>query len=203
MKLFTKTLVLLVAVMLFSMAGFAATSASGASSISPTLKVNVNVQTAVQLTLATAAGAPNCAITSPGPQDYSIDLGNVNGLGVATGGCSQAVATSATNATWGTQYQLTPKYSGFTATGATISLTAPAFTNASTLTLVEGNASGSMTNVPTSGTTHNFAVASSGTAVSRWLGVVVSNANGAGAFPGTAAAAGNDSTIVTFLMTVP
>jgi hypothetical protein len=60
-----------------------------------------------------------------------------------------------------------------------------------------------MSAVPASGTTHQIAVATSGTAISRALGVTVSNADGAGAFPGTAGGSGADSSLVTFTMTVP
>ncbi len=203
MKLLTRTTVLLLAVALFSVAGFAATSAAGVNTVAPTMTVNVNVQTAVSLTVSTGAAVNSCLVTAPGPgTDYSIDFGNVNGLGIGNPTCG-AVTPGAGNATYSTNYTLLPVYSGFTATAATISVTAPAFTHNTILSLVEGGTAGTMGAVPTSGTAHNVSGLASGTAVSRYLGVVVTAGNGLGAFPGTAGAPGADSTIVTFTMTVP
>jgi hypothetical protein len=170
--------------------------------VAPTLNVSVNVQTAVSLALSTGTDAGSCTISSGGGGDFSINLGNVNGLGIGTPACGTVASVSSANATYATNYQLTPSYSGFTATTAAIALTAPAFSHGA-LTLEEGAAAGSMTAVPTSGTTHTVAASASGTPVSRYLGVLVSNANGASAFPGTAGASGADSTLVTFTMTVP
>ena len=184
---------------------FASTSGTATNTLSTTLNVSVNVQTAVQLTITTGVGGLGtpCTVSPGGGGDFSISLGNVNGLGVGAPTCGGVQAVTASNATYATNYQITPSYSGFTASTATITLTAPAFTHGSTLTLVEGPTSAGLTAVPASGTTHQIAVAASGTAISRALGVTVSNANGAGAFPGTAGGSGADSTLVTFTMTVP
>ncbi len=184
---------------------YAATFATASASLTTTLNVTVNDQTAIQLLISTGTLAPGtpCTVTAGGVGDYTIAFGNVNGLGVGTPSCGGVTAVTATNATYATNYQVTPTWSGFTATTATVSLTAPGFVHASTLTLFEGATTGTMTTIPTTGITHNIAVTASGTAISRFLGVQVSNANGAGAFPGTAAASGADSNLVTFTMTVP
>lgn len=205
MRKFINLAICLTVVMSVATMASAATSATAASTVAPTLKVNVNVQTAVMLTLSTGASAPGtpCAVNAGGGGDFNVDFGNVNGLGIGTPTCGGVVATTASNATYATSYKLTPSYSGFTATGATISLTAPAFTHSGTLTLVEGDTTGTLTAVPTSGTAHNFAAASSAVTIEHFIGVQVSNSNGATAFPGTAAASGADSTVVTFTMTVP
>ena len=183
--------------------GFATTFTTASNTVAPTLSVSVNVQTAVSLTMATGSVSGSCTVSAGGGGDFSINLGNVNGLGVGTPTCGSVSSVTASNATYATNYQITPSYSGFTATTSTVSLTAPAFTHSGTLTLEEGSAAGSMTTVPTSGTAHAIAVTTSGTAISRYLGVQVSNANGSGAFPGTAGGSGADSTLVTFTMTVP
>src|SRR5262249_58259993 len=135
-----------------------------------------------------------------GGHDYAVDFGNVNGLGIGNPTCG-AVAVSPSNATYSTNYQVTPSYSGFTATSATIDVFANAFNHPGTLSLVEGATAGTMTAVPTSSGSHQFAASASGTAMSRYLGIVVSNANGVAAFPGTAAASGADNTVVTFTLT--
>ena len=185
--------------------GFAATSATATNALATTLNVSVNVQTAVELTIATGTGGLGtpCTVSAGGGGDFSISLGNINGLGVGTPSCGGVQAVTAASATYATNYQITPSFSGFTSSTATLSLTAPAFTHSATLTLVEGATSAGMTAVPTSGTTHQILNNTSGTAISRALGVTVSNADGAGAFPGTAGGSGSDSTLLTFSMTVP
>ena len=69
--------------------GFAATSGTAVSTLATTLNVSVNVQTAVQLTVATGAGGLGtpCTVSAGGGGDFSISLGNVNGLGVGTPSC--------------------------------------------------------------------------------------------------------------------
>jgi hypothetical protein len=195
MKLLTKTLVLLVALVLFSVAGFAATFATGTNTVSPTMKVNVTVQSAVQLTLSNGASGTHCIISAGAPEDYSINFGNVNGLGVGTPTCG-TVSTTAADATYVTDYQLTPSFSGFVGTTASIAIGATAFSNPGTLTLKEGAAAGSVAAVPVAPAVvlNN---ATSGTPITRYLGVTVKNQNGAGAFTGA------DSSVVTFTLTVP
>src|SRR2546423_5402626 len=195
MKLLMKTLVLLVVVALFSVAGFAATSATGTNTVSPTMRVNVTVQNAVQLTLSTGGSGTACAIAAGAPQDYAINFGNVNGLGIGTPTCG-AVSSTATDATYVTDYQLTPSFSGFTGTTASIAIGATAFTNPGTLALKEGATAGTVAAVPVAAAVvlNN---AASGTPITRYLGVTVQNQNGATAFTGA------DSSIVTFTLTVP
>src|SRR5580765_5796874 len=101
MKGLTKIVVVLIAVTLFSVTGFAASQAVNATSVAPTLHVSVNVQTAMSLTLATGAAAGSCAVTSPGPggEDFAINLGNVNALGIPNGAnCSTPLGSNATGA---------------------------------------------------------------------------------------------------------
>jgi hypothetical protein len=200
-----------VALLLSASQASAVTYAVASNTVSPTLRVIVNVQTAVQLTLSQATGG--CAITNPGAggEDFSIDFGNVNGLGLGTpSSCIKAVdtATSTAAAFYLTDYQTTAKFSGFTATGSKVTLTHAGFTNQGTnaLDLYEGataTSASSLTQVPTSGNSYNFSTGTSGTTTVRTLAVRVSNYNGTGAFPGTAGAAGADHTVVTFALTVP
>ena len=161
--------------------GLAATTGFGTNTLATTLNLSVNAQTAVQLIIATGSGGLGtpCTVGAGGGGDFSMTFGNVNGLGVGTPTCGGVQAVTAGNATYATNYLITPSYTGFVSSSATISLTAPAFTNATALALVEGPTSASMTSVPASGTTHQIAVAASGTGISRALGVTVSNASGA------------------------
>jgi len=159
------------------------------------MKVNVNVQSAVQLTLSNGASGTHCVISAGAPQDYQIDFGNVNGLGVGTPTCG-TVSTTATDATYVTDYQLTPSFSGFAGTTASIAIGATAFAHPGTLTLKEGATAGTVAAVPVAPAVvvNN---AANNTAITRYLGVTVQNQNGAGAYTGA------DSSVVTFTLTVP
>lgn len=108
----------------------AATWATAANSLATTLKVSANVQMAVELVLSTATLPPGkpCAVSAGGGADFRVNLDNVNGSGVDTPTCGSVTAATASNATDATHYRVTPSYSGFTATTATVSLTAPAST---------------------------------------------------------------------------
>ncbi len=180
----------------------ASTWATATNTVAPTLKVSVNVQTAVQLTLAT--GASGCAISARGGADFSMSFGNINGLGVGTPTCGSVAGVTSTDATYATTYQLTASYSGFTTTsGSAVVVTTPGFTHSSILTLGEAaTTAGPFTTIPSSGSAVTIPATSSGTAINRALAVTVSNANGPGAFPGTSGASGADSAIVTFTLTV-
>jgi hypothetical protein len=192
MKLFTKTLVLLVAVMLFSMAGFAANSAAG-NTVSPTLRVNVNVQSAVQLTLSTGTQCPIANGTAP--DDYAINFGNVNGLGAGSPTCG-TVTPGSGNATYSTDYQITPTFTGSTGPGTITVAQTSAFTHSSILTLKEGATAATMNTLTTTAAQISNSAAS-GTPITRFLGVTVAVQNGPGAY------AGPDTSLVTFTLTVP
>jgi hypothetical protein len=193
MKLLTKTLVLLVAVMLFSMAGYAATSAVG-NTVSPTMKVNVNVQSAVQLTLSTATQCPISNGTAP--DDYAINFGNVNGLGVGTPTCGTVSSNPGVNATYATDYQIMPSFSGSTGNGTITVAQSFAFTHNTLLSLKEGDSVANLQTLTTTPATISNNAANN-TPITRFLGVTVAVQNGAGAYTGP------DSSIVTFTLTVP
>jgi len=166
---------------------------------------NVTVQTAVQLLLATSGGG---LTISPG-SDFSANFGNVNGLGIGTASAGLTVITSGVSggAIYSTPYQITPSFSSFGSTTGTVKMQVTAnFAHTNTLTLEDAASccsAGSFTAIPTASQTTITSTASSGTAITRYLGLLVSNANGAGAFPGTAGAGGSDSATVTYTMTVP
>jgi hypothetical protein len=201
MKLLTKTLVLLVTVVLFSMAGFANTSAIGAQ-VAPTMNVQVNVQSALSLTLSTGLAGTSCPITAGSGADYNVDLGNVNALMDNPGNCAAFLGANTSGAVWATEYQLTPQFSGFTNSTANIRVNATAFAN-SNLRLVEGGTNTFLAlqapgaAVPAApSTSHSFTTTNNGTALSRYIGVNVAPGSGAGS-------SGADTTVVTFTMTIP
>jgi hypothetical protein len=181
-------------VLLLSSTGLAATSAIGTNTVAPTLAISVNVQSAIELTLATGATGPTpCTINTA--SDYSMSFGNVNGLGVGTPSCGAVTLVTGSNATYATSYRLTPRFSGLSSTTASVVLTAPAFANPTVLTLKEGATTGGLVAVPSTPGPAQITGLSSGATVERYLGVTVSNAS-----PGFA---GADATTVTFSMTVP
>lgn len=193
MRLHSKALLGMLVVLLLSSTGLAATSATG-NTVAPTLAISVNVQSAVELTLATGATGPNpCTINTA--SDYSMSFGNVNGLGVGTPTCGAVTSVTGSDATYATSYQLKPRFSGQSSTTASVVLTAPAFAHPTILTLKEGLTTGGLAAVPSAPGTAQITALSSGATVERYLAVTVSNAaNGY---------AGSDSTTLTYTMTVP
>jgi hypothetical protein len=194
MRLRSRLLLGMLVVLLLSSTGLAATSATNTNSVAPTLAISVNVQSAVELTLATGATGPTpCTINTA--SDYSMSFGNVNGLGVGSPTCGAVTSVTASNATYATSYRLTPRFSGQSSTTASVVLTAPAFANPTILTLKEGATTGGLAAVPSTPGPAQITALSSGATVERYLGVTVSNVS-----PGFA---GADATTVTFSMTVP
>ena len=107
-----KQLIVLTAMVmaLATMPAFAATQAVNTNTIPPTLKINVTVQDAIQLTLATAGG---CTVNAGCGGDYNMSFGNVDALGINVPACgSQFAPTSpgVTNAAYYTPYSITPVF---------------------------------------------------------------------------------------------
>jgi len=196
--------ILLTALLMFSVQAFATTQAANASTVSPTLKINVTVQKAIQLTLSQGTG---CTLGSTGA-DYSMDFGTVDALGISTGTCGSKYAPTtpgSTPAVYYTDYKLTPAFSGQIGgtTGTLTAYVSTNFTNTAVLAVVQSNAApagiGSfsamslLVGTPTSVGTSLV----NATAITRYVGVQVSVQNGASAFTGA------DSAIVTYTLTVP
>jgi hypothetical protein len=176
----------------------ATTTATNTNTVAPTLKVSATIQDAVQLVLTTGSAGSPCAISAGSGTDYQISFGNVNGLGVGTPSCGALNTVTGSSAQYITSYTLTATYSGFTTySSAAVTLTTAGFTHSALLSLNEAATSGgTYTTIPSSGTTLSIATTTSGTAITRYLGLTVQNTNGAGAFQGA------DSAIVTFTLTV-
>jgi hypothetical protein len=170
-------------------AGFSATA---------TLTLTLSVQNAVQLTLGTAPGG----LTISPATDFSVNFGNVNALGVGTP-LAGLTKTAAVNATiYSTPYLIQPVFSGFvSATTGTIEFhVSPNFAKSTILELDDASsccAAGSFTALPTptAGTAQITSV-SSGSIITRYLGLRVTKANGAGS-------TGSDNATVVFTLTVP
>jgi hypothetical protein len=154
------------------------------------------VQTAVRLTLATAGGG----LTITPAADYSMNFGPVNGLGFGPAAGLTTVA-AAGGVVYSTPYLLQPAFGDFTSTTATIkTFVNTNFAHPTVLQLRDGAASGGPFNAIglTAGTaTQITTTAASRSTVTRFLGLFVSNVNGATAFTG------NDAATMTFTLTVP
>ena len=158
--------------------------------------VGETVQSAVRLTLATATGG---LTVTPGA-DFSMNFGNVNGLGFGPGAGLTTIAATG-GVVYSTPYLLQPAFSAFRSTTATIkTFVSTTFAHPTILILRDAAASaGPYNNIgTTAGTaTQITAAAADRSSITRFLGLFVSNTNGATAFRGS------DSATLTFTMTVP
>ena len=151
------------------------------------------VQTAVQLTLGTATGG----LTISPSTDYAANYGNVNGLGIGPGlGLTTVAASGGT--VYSTPYLINPVFGDFSSTTATIEAGVTSnFAHPSILQLEDASAlGGPFTQITTTRLTLT-STAGDRSSITRYLGLFVSNANGAGAFTGS------DTATLTFTMTVP
>ena len=199
----TKRLALMFTI-LVGMAGlpaFASNQAVNTNTVSPTLAVNVTVQKAISLTLATGTG---CAVSAGGGADYSISFGNVDALAINTPTCGSKFSPTtpgSTNAVYYSDYVVTPVFTSQSVTTNTLSAyVSSAFAKAN-LSIVQSNSapaaignlsalstnSGSQTSVATNAT--------SGTGLTRYIGVSVAPTNGA-------SLTGADSATITYTLTV-
>ena len=186
-----KNTLLLALLGLFAFAGTAAAQVgpqrNGLTSDSQ-LNLTANAQNALQLDISTAAGGATVtgATGNASTGVFSLDFGNVDGLGLGAGAAGVSVAIQAGGALYTTPISLTPRYSGHVNNTATITvLLDGAAGNAMGRTATrEGAAAATViapsTVVPASITT----TATSGTAVTRYVGYFISNANGGAAVNG-------------------
>jgi hypothetical protein len=180
---------------------FAGTEAAGTNTVSPTLKVNVNVQKAIRLMLATGS---QCAVTAGSGADYSIDLGNVDALGINNPTCGSKFAPATpggTNAVYYTDYKLTPVFTSQSTSNNTLTAYVSAAFAKANLSIVQANSApgaigdlaamstnaGSQTSIATNST--------SGTEITRYIGVSVAPTNGSGL-------TGADTATITYTLTV-
>jgi hypothetical protein len=196
--------ILLTALLMFSMQAFAVTQAANASTVSPTLKISVTVQKAIQLTLSQGTG---CTLGNTGA-DYSIAFGTVDALGISIPSCGSVYAPTTPGVSpsvYYTDYKLTPAFSGQTTTngGTVTAYVSTNFTNPTVLAVVQANAApagiGSLTAMSLSSSTPTSVgtTVASGTAITRYIGVQVSVQNSASPFTS------GDSAIVTYTLTAP
>ena len=194
--------------MALSTAAFAATTATGTNTVSPTLQISATIQSAVQLTLSTGTAAvTHCPVTATGgTPDFTMNFGTVDALGINNGGCNKFAPTTpgVTNAVYWSDYNLNPVFTSQTATTNTITAQVTTdFGAPNNIQVVRDSANsstvpaGAASFTPISTATPDTIVtnAANGVAQTRFIGVAVSPASGAGA-------QGAKSATVTFTLTV-
>lgn len=214
LKSFTKAGALIMVLAMAATSAFAATSATGASTLGTTLNLSANVQSALSLTLsagtATIGGtlASHCAIGT-GIADFTMDLGNVDALAISNGTCGGKIAPvtpGTSNAVYYSDYNITPVYTSqnpVSGTTLTEKLTT-GFGGAANLAVVTA---GNTATVPSAVSDFNpltvggsilaAAPVASGTALTRFVGVSVAPTNGvANLTPGSRTA------VITYTLTV-
>jgi hypothetical protein len=198
-----KQLMILVtaAMVLAAVQGFGATEATGSNTISPTLVVNVNVQKAIRLTLATGTA---CAVNTGGGGDYNIDLGNVDALAIQTPACGNSYAPTTpgtTNAAYYSDYSVTPIFTSQSVSTNTVTAYVSSNFAKANLSIVQANSAPAaitdLTAMSTNAATPTTVAtnATSATALTRYVGVSVAPTNGAGL-------TGADSATITYTLTV-
>lgn len=170
---------MLAALFVFGGAAYAQGPVVDASSTTSELEMSATVQTAVQLNISTGAGGATVS-GSNATGLFSVNFGNVNGLGLGTPAAGVSVVSDASGALYKTPINLTPVYSGFTTETATIEVEQDAAGD--TALAREGNSSiSSASTVSTSTPASVASGAASGAAIERYVGVYVSRTEAAGA----------------------
>ena len=206
-----KVLVVVAALVLATSTGaFAATQAANATSVQPTLQISANIQKAVSLTLKTGTGANHCTVAAGGSTDYSMDFGTVDALAISTPTCGNKIAPTVPgtdNAIYWTDYQVVPVFTSHqTFSGTTVTAQVKTDFAAPHNIFVVRTSDATQSSAPSvAGDFAAMTVASddtlassvtSGTALTRFIGVAVKPDNG------NTVLQGNQSATVQFTITV-
>ena len=174
------------------------TASDGPSTATATLNLRATPQNAVQLTLGAGAGG----LTISPASDYSINFGNVNALGVGVPSAGLTKIAAANGTIYSTPYLIQSAFSDQASTTSSIKVfVSTNFAKTAVLELDDAStccAAGSFTALPTTSPgTAQIAGISSGSSITRYLGLRVKKVNGAGGLTGS------DNAIITFALTVP
>jgi hypothetical protein len=161
-------------VALFAFAGIA--SAQGTVT-APTLEMNANVVTAMQLTISTDTANSGSAVTSSAANEFSVDLGDVNGLGIGSPASGVSVAPNSVGAVYTTPINLTPTFSGFVDGSATIKRMAGSSGDEGIA--LEGSSAANVSALPGTATTA-FSGAADDSLNTRYVGFFIARAEAVG-----------------------
>jgi hypothetical protein len=154
-----------------------------------------NMQTAVSLGVATAAGGRTISAGS----DFALSYGTVNGLGIGAGAGLTATSVSG-GQLYSTPYLLQPSFAGFSSTTGTLTgYVSTDFAHPSQLELRDSSGGSSYAAISKSSASQTAFTASavSASQITRYLGLFVAGTNGGAVFTGT------DTATVTFTLVVP
>lgn len=176
--------------------GTASVYAQGPSITSPStsnLTISATAQSALQIDIATAVSGATVtgAVGENSTGLFSVSFGNVNGLGIGSPTSGVSITSRDSSGTLYTSpIKLTPYFSGFVSTTATVKVYQDATASASSQAAVrEGSAPGSVASVPTSAGAASTvtSTAASGVDITRYVGLYISNANGGSSVTGALA----------------
>lgn len=183
-----RILFVLAAILVSANHAWAQGSCSNCSTVNANLTLTATAETAVTLTIDKSSGVQD--VSDNGSGAFSVSFGSVNGLGVGTPDSGVTVEKSPTGATYTTPIIVTPAFSGFTSTTATVKVYQDSTTSSASQSAArEGSSANGVASVPTvadSATTVSASAASS-SGITRYVGVFVSNANGGGKVVGSLA----------------
>ena len=208
-----KVLIVVAGFLVLTAAAFAATKSANTNTVAPTIQLSATIQKAVSLTLSTGTtAAAHCAVSGGTTTDFQMNFGNVDALGINAGNCNKIapVTPGTTNAVYWSDYTVTPIYTShqtFTNTTVTAYVSTDFGAPHNVLILRSTTATSStapvlatdMTAMSTTAATPDTigaAGVASGTALTRFIGVGVTPANGATVLQGAQTAT------VTFTLTV-
>jgi hypothetical protein len=157
---------------------------NNASTTTSHLAVTATFQSALQLDITTAVGT---GVTIGGSAGiYTLDLGNVNGLGIGTPATHVTRTAVSGGFTYTTPIVLTPSFSGFAGSAAAITVGQNASDGAiAKFAAREGAAADSVAVLPAVASSRVVhATAANGTPFDRFIGVFVGTANDADAIAG-------------------
>lgn len=171
--------ILIAALFVLSANAFAADgSVTDTNNVSSNLTLSATAETAITLTISTNDGA---IVTNGGSGAFAVSFGNVNGLGVGTLTNGVSVNVNSNGATYTTPITVTPTFSGFNSTTATVKVYQDSSSSAESQDAArEGSAAGNVISVPSiSGAATTVTTsAASASGITRYVGIFVSNANG-------------------------
>lgn len=188
-KFASRILLSLAALLVLAGSAFAVDgTCTNCSATNSNLTLTATAETAVTLTITTGPGG--ATVSDDGGGAFSVSFGNVNGLAVGSPAAGVAVSTSSNGATYTTPITVTPSFSGFSSTTATVKVYQDSGASAASQSAArEGASANSVASVPASSGAANSVSsgASSGAGITRYVGLFVSNANGGSAVSGALA----------------
>src|SRR5262249_34168607 len=103
---------------------FAGTQGQNTNTVSPTLQISANVQSAIRLTLSTGTStAQHCTVTAGGTTDYAMNFGTVDALAINAPTCGSVFAPAVPgtdSAIYWSDYRLSPVFTGQSTTNYNI-----------------------------------------------------------------------------------